>query len=234
MTVADWWGRRSRAAQKRLMIQAGAVALGVIVGFLVVAKLTWGASGPGLVTPFAFFGLFLAAVILFAVTVASSEELVDELEASRPPRVRKRGVVPRAVRQAIAAFGRAVLAWLMRIGLSIRRAIAREHIARRWRVLAEALSGVPPAGVYALHAGPLAQPAPRSTAVDEPLPGPRRSLPSGRDALDRLERLYRRRPQRRVSRPRPPAERASRGTGRSSTSRARRGRGRRTASARSR
>jgi uncharacterized RDD family membrane protein YckC len=200
MTIADWWRRHSAASKKRLMLKAGAVALGVVVGSIVVAKLTWGTTGPGLVTPLAFFGLFVAAVILFALAVVSSEELVDELESSHPPRVRKRGVVPRALRRVIAALGRAVLAWLLRIGLAIRRAMTPERLAHRLRALADALSGVPPVGVSATHAGPLARPAPRRAAVP-PLHVPRRSLPTGRDALNRLERLYRRHLPRRRSGP---------------------------------
>jgi hypothetical protein len=194
MTVADWWGRHNAASKKRIMLQAGAVALGAVVGSIVVAKLTWGTRGPGLVTPFAFFGLFVAAVILFALAVVSSEELVDELEASHPPRVRKRGVVPLALRRAIAAVGRAVLAWLLWIGLALRREMAPETMSHRWRALAEALSGVPPDGVSVTHAGPLARPAPRPSrsALDTSHRAPRRSLPSGRDAFNRLEQLYRR------------------------------------------
>jgi hypothetical protein len=214
MTVADWWRRHSAAARKRIMLQAGAVALGVVVGSIVVAKLTWGTSGPGLATPVAFFGLFVAAVILFALAVASSDELVEELEASHPPRVRKRGVVPRALRQWIAALGRAVLAWLLSIGWALRREMKRERMAQQWRVLAEALSGVPPRGAFPVHAGSLAVPVtpPSRAEVDEPLRAPRRSLPSGRDALSRLEQLYRRHLQRRQ----PATERVRHGPARSS------------------
>lgn len=214
MTVADWWRRHSAASRKRIMLQAGAVALGVVVGSIVVAKLTWGTSGPGLVTPVAFFGLFVAAVILFALAVASSEELVDELEASHPPRIRKRGVVPRALRQGIAALGRAVLAWLLSIGWALRREMTPERMAQQWRALTEALSGVPPAGVSPTHAGPLARPAPRPSPaeLDTNHRVPHRSLPTGRDALNRLEQLYRRHLQRRQ----PAAERVRHGPARSS------------------
>jgi hypothetical protein len=233
MTVADWWRRHTAASKKRLTLQAGAVALGVVVCSILVAKFTWGASVPGLVTPLAFFGLFVAAVILFALAVVSSEELVDELEAGHPPRVRKRGVVPAGLRLAIAAVGRALLAWLRWIGLALRRAMTREGVTKRWGVLAEALSGVPPTGAFPVHAGALAVPVtpPSRAHVDEPLRAPRRSLPSGRDALNRLERLYRRHRPRRQTR----AERARQGARRSSTtSRAAGARGRRPTSARSR
>jgi hypothetical protein len=233
ITVADWWRRHSAASKKRLMLKAGAVALGVVVGSIVVAKLTWGTTGPGLVTPIAFFGLFVAAVILFALAVVSSEELVDELEASHPPRVRKRGVVPRALRRAIAALGRAVLASLLWIGLALRREITRKKIAQRWYALADALSGVPPNGVSATHAGPLARPAPRPSpaALDTHHRAPRRSLPSGRDALNRLGKLYRRH----LSHQRPAPGRVRHGpAGSSTTSRVADARRRRPTSPRSR
>jgi hypothetical protein len=219
ITVADWWRRHSAAARKRLMIKAGAVALGVVVGSIAVAKLTWGTSGPGLVTPFAFFGLFVAAVILFALAVVSSEELVDELEAAHPPRVRKRGVVPRALRRAIAAVGGAVLAWLLWIGLALRREMAPAKLAQRWHALADALSGVPPSGASLTDAGPLARPAPRPSraALDTQHRAPRRSLPTGRDALNRLEQLYRRH----LSRQRPRAARVRPGERHPSRSRSR-------------
>jgi hypothetical protein len=203
-----------------MMLQAGAVSLGVVIGSIVVAKLTWGTRGPGLATPFAFFGLFVAAVILFALAVVSSEELVDELEASHPPRVRERGVIPRALRRWIAALGRAVLDCLVLIGLAIRSELAPERIAHWWRAFAEALSGVPPAGVSATHAGPLARPAPRPprAALDTHDRAPRWSLPSGRDALNRLEQLYRRH----LPRRRPGPERVRHGDRRPSPSRSRR------------
>jgi hypothetical protein len=219
MTVADWWGRHSAASKKRIMLQAGAIALGAVVGSIVVAKLMWGTRGPGLATPVAFFGLFVAAVILFALVVVSSDELVDELESGHPPRVRKRGVVPLALRRAIAAAGRAVLARLLWIGLTLRRAIAPERMSQRWRALAEALSGVPPDGVSVTHAGPLARPAPRPprAPLDTQHRAPRRSLPSGREALNRLEQLYRRH----LGRRRPPPKRVRHGERRPSPSRSR-------------
>jgi uncharacterized membrane protein YfcA len=155
-----WWRRQSAYAKKRLLIRMGAVAIGVVVGSIFVAKLTWGRRGPGLITPFAFAGLFLAAAILFVLTVVQSEELVDELESSRPPRVRRRGVYPRAMRRFARASRRSFVVWLSWVGATLRREVTRESIARWGHGLVDALRGVPPAGTPAPRAGPLVRPRP--------------------------------------------------------------------------
>lgn len=194
--IVAWWRRQGADRKKRVLLpRLAAASLAVVVGSIVVAKFAWGTNGPSIVTPFAFAGLFFAAVILFAIAITSCEEFVDELEASRPPRVRKRGVVPRALRRGIAALGRALLVWLVWVGTALRREVTRKSAAQRWRDLVNSLSGVPPAGVTADHAGPLARPvdASRAAPAERDAHGrtPRRTRPVRRDALSTLERLYR-------------------------------------------
>jgi hypothetical protein len=175
--VIAWWHRQSAYAKKQLLIRTGAVAVGVVIGSIIVAKLTWGSRGPGLVTPLAFVGLFLAAAILFVLAVLSSEELVDEMEASRPPRVRQRGVYPREIRRQARFARRSLAAWLAWVGPKLRRALTRESIAQWGRDVIRALRGVPPPGTPPVKAGPLARPVRR-----------RRSLPAVDDAGQRVDR----------------------------------------------
>jgi hypothetical protein len=156
--VVAWWRRQSSHVKRRLLIRTGAVALGVVAGSIIVAKLTWGSRGPGLVTPFAFAGLFLAAAILFVLAVLSSEELVDEMESSHPPRVRRRGVYQRAMRRNARIARRSFAVWLAWVGPTLRRHVTRASVTQGLRGIVDALSGVPPAGTSVRHAGPLARP----------------------------------------------------------------------------
>jgi hypothetical protein len=195
--VSEWWRQLSRVPKRVLLRRIGAVALAGVVGSIVLAKLTWGSSGPGIATPFAFAALFLAAVALMGVAVVHSQDLVDELEASHPPRVRKRGRFARAVNPmlwtATAWFRRAFREWRARVGSALRREATRESLARRIRALASALSGVPSGGVSPAVAGPLARPiAARGEArprrIDEHHRAVRRSRPR-EEALATFERL---------------------------------------------
>lgn len=148
-----------------LMRRVGAVAVAYVIGSIVVAKLTWGSSGPSIVTPFAFAALFLAAAALTGVAIIHSQDLVDEMEASHPPRVRNRGGFIRSVKPLLATFRSAVREWRASAGATLRREVTRGALVRRSRALARSLSGVPPAGVSPAGAGPLARPiaAPRAS-----------------------------------------------------------------------
>jgi hypothetical protein len=194
-----WWRRRSIAPKHVLMRRVGTVAVAYVIGSIVVAKLTWGSSGPSIVTPFAFAALFLAAVALTGVTIIHSQDLVDEMEASHPPRVRNRGGLARTVRPLLAALRSAFAEWRASVGSTLRRAATRDALVRRSRALAHSLSGVPPAGVSPAHAGRLTRPvvstrAPRPRRIDERHRAFRRSRPPD-EALATLARL---RPQRRA------------------------------------
>jgi hypothetical protein len=167
--VIAWWHRHSAHAKKQLLIRTGAVAVGVVVGSIIVAKLTWGSRGPGLATPLAFAGLFLAAAILFVLAVLSSEELVDEMESSRPPRVRERGVYPREIRRRARFARRSLAAWLGWVRPRLRRALTRDSIAQWGRDVIRALRGVPPPGTPPVKAGPLARPIAASHRADRRL-----------------------------------------------------------------
>jgi hypothetical protein len=181
--LAAWWRRQSADWKKRVLLpRLSAVSLVIVIAFIAIAKFAWGNDGPGIITPFAFAGLFAAAVILFAVAIASCEDLVADLEASRPLRVRKRGVVPRALRTWIAAFGRAVLVWLVWLGAAIRREVVRRSAAQWRRAIADSLAGIAPAGASPEHAGALGRPhparvAPRPRRIDDHHWAVRRSRP---------------------------------------------------------
>jgi hypothetical protein len=146
-----------------LMRRVGAVAVAYVIGSIVVAKLTWGSGGPSIVTPFAFAALFLAAAALTGVVIIHSQDLVDEMEASHPPRVRNRGGFVRTLKPLLATFRSAFREWRASAGATLRREVTRGALVRRGRALARSLSGVPPAGVSPAAAGPLARPiaAPR-------------------------------------------------------------------------
>jgi hypothetical protein len=201
-TAVKWWRRWSaepgKVARRR---RTGVMALVVVVGCIVVAKLLWGTTGPGIATPFAFFVLFVAAVTLLAVTIIHSEELVDELEASHPPRVRNRGGLART----IAALDRVLVAWLSRAGPALRREMRRDSLVRRSRALADALSGIPPSGVSLANAGPLARPAARRPSAPVRIGAHHRTARQTHSAhgqalatLDQLRRQRRRRREERI------------------------------------
>jgi hypothetical protein len=208
--VAERWRRLSMLPKRVLLRRVGAVALVWVVGSIAVAKLTWGSSGPGLATPFAFAALFLAAVALMAVAVVHSQDLVDELEASHPPRVRNRGAFARVVNPmlwtASARLRRAVRDWRARVASTIRREATRDSLTRRIRALASALSGVPSGRLSPVAAGPLARPIapraePRPRRIDEHHRAVRRSHPreEALATLDRLRGHRRGRPERAAS-----------------------------------
>jgi hypothetical protein len=163
--VIEGWRRRSMVPKHVLMRRVGAVAVAYVIGSIVVGKLTWGSSGPSIVTPFAFAALFLAAVALTGVAIIHSQDLVDEMEASHPPRVRNRGGFVRSVKPLLATFRSAFREWRVSAGSTLRREVTRGALVRRSRALARSLSGVPPAGVSPVGAGRLARPiaAPRAS-----------------------------------------------------------------------
>lgn len=164
-----------------LLRRVGTVAVAYVVGSIVLAKFTWGSRGPGIVTPFAFAALFLAAVALMGVAIVHSQDLVDEMEASNPPELRKRGGFVRAVNPMLstvnAKLRRALREWRAWVGPRLRRELTRESFDRRIRALARALSGVPPAGVPPSHVGRLTRPGTTRLVADS-----RNTLP--RDAPD--------------------------------------------------
>jgi hypothetical protein len=208
--VTEWWRRLSMLPKHVLLRRVGLVGFIGVVGSIALAKLTWGSSGPGIATPFAFAALFLAAVALMGVAVVHSQDLVDELEASHPPRVRNRGRFARAVNPMLwtvsARLRRASRRWRARVASTLRREVTRESLTRRLRALASALSGVPSGGVSPAAAGSLARPIaqrgePRPRRIDEHRRAVRRSHPREK-ALATLERLrghLRRRPHRAAS-----------------------------------
>lgn len=177
--VAERWRQLSLLPKRVLLRRVGLVASVCIVGSLVLARFTWGSSGPGIATPFAFAALFLAAVALMGVVVVHSQDLVEELEASHPPQVRDRGRVARAVNPmlwTVSARGRrAFRVWRARVGSTLRREATRESIARRIRDLGSSLSGVPSEGRSPEAGGPLARP--RSPHAARPAETDRRGSP---------------------------------------------------------
>jgi hypothetical protein len=203
-SVIAWWHRQSSHAKKQLLIRTGAVAVGVVVGSMIVAKFTWGSRGPGLVTPLAFAGLFLAAAILFVLAVLSSEELVDEMESSRPPRVRQRGVYPREIRRRARFARRSLGAWLAWVGPKLRRQLTRASVTGLRRGLVDAMKGVPPPGTPPPPAGPLARPIAASHRADR-----RMRLVRGEAIAEAVRRRVQPRPNRRGVR-RPAARTAAR------------------------
>jgi hypothetical protein len=196
---------------KRVLLRrVGVVALAYVVGSIVLAKFTWGSRGPGIVTPFAFAALFVAAVALMGVALVHSQELVDEMEASRPPRVRNRGGFARKVNPMLwtvtAKLRRLFREWRAWIGPTVHRELTRDAFVRRVRALRHALSGVPPAGVSPAHAGRLTRPGAarlvaRPRRIGDRHRAARRSRPR-EEALATLERLRgqrRRRPTQRIA-----------------------------------
>lgn len=208
--VTRWWRQLSALPKPALLRRVGLVALAYVVGSIVLAKFTWGSRGPGIVTPFAFAVLFLAAVALMGVAVVHSQDLVDEMEASRPPRVRNRGGFARTVNPMLWTVTaklrrrfRECRAW---VRATLRRELTRESLTRRVRRLAHALSGAPPAGVPPSHAGRLTRPGTARVVapprrIDERHRAVRRSRPreEALATLERLRRQRRRRPPRRIA-----------------------------------
>ncbi|HYU40167.1 MAG TPA: hypothetical protein VEM59_10075 [Acidimicrobiia bacterium] len=208
--VTEWWRRLSMLPKHVLLRRVGVLGFVGVVGSIALAKLTWGSSGPGIATPFAFAALFVAAVALMAVAVVHSQDLVDELEASHPPRVRNRGAFARVVNPmlwtASARLRRAFREWRARVASTLRREATRDSLTRRLRAVASALSGVPPGGLSPAAAGSLARPIaargePRPRRIDEHHRAVRRSHPreEALAALDRLRGHRRGRPHRAAS-----------------------------------
>jgi hypothetical protein len=160
--VIGRWRRRSMDPKHVLLRRVKTVAVSYVVGSIVVGRLTWGSHGPGLVTPFAFAALFLAAAALMGIAIIHSQDLVDEMEASNPPELRRRGRFVRVMNPMLstanAKFRRASREWRARVGRAFRRAASREGLVRSTRALARALSGVPPAGTSPRNAGRLGRP----------------------------------------------------------------------------
>lgn len=194
---ARLWHRWSASPGYRGRVRrTGAVALAVVVGSIIVAKVSWGTRGPSLATPFAFAALFFAAVALLAVAIVSFDEFVDELDGSHPPRVRNRVGFVRNAKRIIRVLAAAINA----VDDALIRNVTRESLGQWGRAMSDALTGVPPsdaAPVHA-HAGPLARPGgPRASRAAprghrrNPRRNPRRTVPARGNALSKLEQLYR-------------------------------------------
>ena len=180
---AQWWDKWTTTPGYRVRVRRTTVtAVVVVILSIVVAKFLWGASGPGFFTPLVYAALFFAAAILFAVTILSSDEFVDELEASHPPRVRNRAGFVRHAKRTV----RVLSAGFKSVDALLTRNLTRESIARWSRAAGVVLGGVPPAGAAPTGAGPLGRPVPAA-----PPPAPLAATPV--PALQSTERRHRRR-----------------------------------------
>jgi hypothetical protein len=165
LVSSQWWGKWTTTPGYRARVRRTTVTAVVVVIFsIVVAKLLWGDSGPGFFTPLVYAALFFAATILFAVAILSSDEFVDELEASHPPRVRNRAGFFRHAKRTI----RVLSAGIKSIDAMLSRKLTRESITRWSHAAGLVLYGVPPAGAVPRGAGQLARPV----ATPPPVPAP--------------------------------------------------------------
>ena len=178
LEASKWWDKWTTTPGYRVRVRRTTVAAVVVVILsIIVAKLLWGASGPGFFTPLVYAALFFAAAILFAVTILSSDEFVDELEASHPPRVRNRAGFVRHAKRTV----RVLSAGIKSLDAMVTRNVTRESIARWRSAVGVVLGGVPPAGAVPTGAGPLGR---RVPAAPPPAPAP---------VLQSTERRHRRR-----------------------------------------
>jgi hypothetical protein len=180
---SQWWDKWTTTPGYRARVRRTTVtAVVVVILSIVVAKFLWGDSGPGFFTPLVYAALFFAATILFAVAILSSDEFVDELEASHPPRVRNRAGFFRHAKRTI----RVVSAGIKSIDAMLSRNLTRESITRWSHAAGVVLCGVPPAGAVPRGAGRLARPV--ATPPPAPAPAP---VPAGRSTERRSRRRRR-------------------------------------------
>jgi hypothetical protein len=188
---SGWWDKWTTTPGYRARVRRTTViAVLVVILSIVVAKLLWGNSGPGFFTPLVYAALFFAATILFAVAILSSDEFVDELEASHPPRVRNRAGFVRHAKRTI----RVLSAGISAVDAILTRNLTRESITRWSHAAGVVLCGVPPAGTVLRGAGRLARPvsAPPPTPVPAPRSTERRSRRARRARHARHARRTRR------------------------------------------
>jgi hypothetical protein len=180
LVAARWWDKWTTTPGYRARVRRTTVtAVVVVILSIVVAKLLWGNRGPGFFSPLVYAALFFAAAILFAVTILSSDEFVDELESSHPPRVRNRAGFVRHAKRTV----RVLSAGIKSVHAMLARNLTRESIARWSSAAGVVLGGVPPARVAPKGAGPLGRPV--------PAPPPPAPVPAGH-TTDRRRRRPRR------------------------------------------
>jgi hypothetical protein len=184
LVCSRWWYKWTTTPGYRARVRRTTLtAVVVVVLSIVVAKLLWGNRGPGFFSPLVYAALFFAAAILFAVTILSSDEFVDELEASHPPRVRNRAGFVRHAKRTL----RVLSAGIKSVDAMLTRTLTRESIARWSSAIGEVLCGIPPVGATPAGAGPLGRPVP----APSPAPPPAR-VPAPVPAPQSTERRHRR------------------------------------------
>jgi hypothetical protein len=173
-----WWRRCHADPEKRAFRRIGLVSFGVVGASVILAKVTQDTPVAGVVRALAITMFGLAAIALLAVVIMMGEEVVGEMDATDPTRVRRGGAYGPRIKRFFRDAGSQSRVWVRSLParvVALRHGFTRDSLARFAVASIDALGGVPPAGVAPPRgAGRLA----RMDAAPEPSSEPDAGAPS--------------------------------------------------------
>jgi hypothetical protein len=146
---ARWRQLRAWLTRERLP-RIGIVAVAAVAGSIVLARVTQSTAVAGLVRALTITVFGLAAITLLAVVIFRGDEVVDDLDATDPMRVREGGALGPKIKRFFQLVRRTTRAWLSSVWASIvgmRRDLTRQSVVRFAHASVVTLGGVPPADV---------------------------------------------------------------------------------------
>jgi hypothetical protein len=145
-----WWRRCHADPEKRAFRRIGLVSFGVVGASVILAKVTQDTPVAGVVRALAITMFGLAAIALLGVVIMMGEEVVGEMDATDPTRVRRGGAYGPRIKRFFRDAGSQSRAWVRSLParvVALRHGFTRDSLARFAVASADALGGVPPAGV---------------------------------------------------------------------------------------
>jgi hypothetical protein len=145
-----WWRRSHADPDKRAFRRIGLVSFGAVGASVILAKATQDTPAAGVVRALAITMFGLAALALLGVVILMGDEGVEEMDATDPLRARRGGAYGARVKRFFRDAGSQSRAWVTSLPsrvVALRHYLTRDSLARFAAAAAQALRGVPPAGV---------------------------------------------------------------------------------------